>query len=335
MPELFHTCIYESEDLFLPVVWALGILRIFIVSLLSLRNIWHCFWTQPSDSCLLHVTCQTRLSTLTVSVQQGSGKQRSVREERQERGGGIQLTASAGDPQGAGEQAQPGDLTDGTMRGRRGGCHCAQPLSACRWCVSVVFVRMLSHSHSPGTTEHYRGTSKRGVYVLIRWYGWEGRKEPCSFFQLCSLWRYLVLLLFCFLSVYWLIPKHEVQLRCRGTQARWQPQDRGRLVLSPNRQSQDPSLKTMLCAGRFKSPFWKHIFCCFCMGRALSRSCLLGSLRIILSRSIWYKHFSLIISEPLAPLACVVDVNRSERQKIKSDPASLGFSHTRGCNAAG
>lgn len=51
-------------------------------------------------------------------------------EERQERGGGIQLTASAGDPQGAGEKAQPGDLTDGTMRGRRGGCHCAQPLSA-------------------------------------------------------------------------------------------------------------------------------------------------------------------------------------------------------------
>lgn len=201
-----------------------------------------------------------------------------------------------------------------------GFCEDAEPLSRVQCC--------------PGTTEHYRGTSKRRVYVLIRWYGWEGRKEPCSFFQLCSLWRYLVLL-FCFLSVYWLIPKHEVQLRCRGTQARWQPQDRGRLVLSPNRQSQDPSLKTMLCAGRFKSPVWKHIFCCFCMGRALSRSCLLGSLRIILSRSIWYKHFSLIISEPLAPLACVVDVNRSERQKIKSDPASLGFSHTRGCNAAG
>lgn len=169
-----------------------------------------------------------------------------------------------------------------------------------------------------------------------------GEKEGKSLVASFSFAPYLVLLLFCFLSVCWLIPKHEVQLRCRGTQARWQPQDRGRLVLSPNRQNQDPLLKTMLRAGRFKSPFWKHIkspfwkhiFCCFCMGRALSRSCLLGSLRIILSRSIWYKHFSLIISEPLAPLACVVDVNRSERQKIKSDPASLGFSHTRGCNAA-
>ena len=43
-------------------------LWIFMAALLSLRNIWHCFWTQVSDACLSDVTCQAWLSTLTPLV---------------------------------------------------------------------------------------------------------------------------------------------------------------------------------------------------------------------------------------------------------------------------
>lgn len=43
--------------------------------------------------------------------------------------------------------------------------------------------------------------------------------------------------------------------------------------------------------------------------------------------------FFLVILKPLLPFVCVVDVNRIDRQKVKSELSNLVFPCSRGCNA--